>query len=126
MFARSTALALAGLLFMAGAASAQQDRYAAGLQVIIADPVVEFETLVDIGGGLQLFGRVPLDPAGILSLRGDLGFLIYGYESKRVCSQGVGCRVEARLQTSNNIFFGGIGPELALPTRSVRPYVNAT
>jgi hypothetical protein len=62
---------------------------------------------------------------GVLSLRGDLGFLIYGYESKRVCIQGVGCRIQARLETTNNIAFGGIGPELALPLRGARPYVHA-
>jgi len=37
----------------------------------------------------------------------------------------VGCRVQARLQTTNNIFFGGIGPELAMPFSRARPYVNA-
>ena len=73
----------------------------------------------------ELMGRFALDPAGILSLRGDLGIMVYGYDSKRVCFEGVGCRVEARLKTSNNIFFGGIGPELALPMRGARPYVHA-
>jgi hypothetical protein len=120
------ALALAGLFLFAATASAQQNRYGVGLDVIIADPVGEFADFVDVGGGIQFHGRVPLDPAGIISLRGELGFLMYGYESKNVCFEGVGCRVEAQLQTSNNIFFGGMGPELALPTKFARPYVNAT
>ena len=42
-----------------------------------------------------------------------------------MCFQGIGCRVQARLQTTNNIFFGGIGPELAIPLERARPYVHA-
>ena len=126
MSARVPALTLAALLIISATASAQQNRYGVGINFIAAEPVGQFADFVDAGWGAQVSGRVPLDPAGILSLRGDLGFLIYGYESKRVCFEGVGCRINARLQTTNNIFFGGVGPELALPTPWVRPYVNAT
>ncbi len=96
-----------------------------GVNFIAADPVGEFDQFVGAGFGADFFGRLPLDPRGILSLRGDLGFLIYGYESSRVCFDGVGCRVQADLNTSNNIFFGGVGPEISLPLPGVRPYVHA-
>jgi hypothetical protein len=92
----------------------------------VGDPLGEFSYHVDAGYGAEFYGRIPLEPQGLVSLRADLGFLIYGYESERVCFEGVGCRVQARLQTTNNIFFGGIGPELALPLSWVRPYVNAS
>jgi len=130
MSARKPALAILGLLLLTPALSAQEDQFApprahVGVNFIVGDPVGEFDDFVGTGFGADIFGRVPLDPRGVLSLRGDLGFLVYGYESKRVCFQGVGCRVEAQLQTTNNIAFGGIGPELALPLRGARPYVNA-
>ncbi|MGD2120631.1 MAG: hypothetical protein PVJ76_02755 [Gemmatimonadota bacterium] len=96
-----------------------------GMNFILGDPVGEFDHFVGTGVGGDFFGRLPLDPMGFLSLRGDLGFLIYGYESQRVCFEGVGCRVQARLRTTNNIFFGGLGPELAIPLRNARPYVHA-
>jgi hypothetical protein len=130
MSARTLGLALSGLLLLTPALSAQEDwhllpRANLGVNLIVGDPVGEFDQFVGTGFGADFFGRVPLDPMGVLSLRGDLGFLIYGYESKRVCFEGVGCRVQGRLQTTNNIAFGGIGPELALPMRRARPYVHA-
>ena len=130
MFARATALALAGLLFLSSSLSAQLPRYEVpratlGINFLAAEPTGDFANYIDAGFGAEFMGRVPLDSRGLLSLRGDLGFLIYGHESKRVCLAGVGCRVEARLQTSNSIFSGGIGPELGLPLGWARPYVNA-
>lgn len=134
MFARTRFLLPAGLLFLAGALNApslfaQEEWYgppkaSVGLNLIVSDPVGEFDRFVGAGGGADFFGRLPMDPRGVLSLRADLGFLIYGHESKRVCFEGVGCRVQARLETNNSIFFGGIGPELAIPMRRARPYVN--
>jgi len=130
MSARLSSSALLLLLVLAAPLSAQEEwfplpRAHVGMDLIAGDPVGEFDQFVGAGFGADFFGRIPLDPNGVLSLRADFGFLIYGYESKRVCFQGVGCRVQARLQTTNNILFGGIGPELALPLPGFRPYVNA-
>jgi hypothetical protein len=102
-----------------------QSRFDVGVNLLVADPVGEFEQFINAGVGADLFGRMAMDPKGVLSLRADAGFLIYGHESKRVCFDGIGCRIQARLQTTNNIFFGGIGPELAIPHPRVRPYVHA-
>ena len=131
MKARLPALGLASLLFLTPALSAQQGRYDAprasvGVNFLAAEPQGQFADFVDAGYGAEFMGRIPLDPSGFISLRGDFGFLIYGHESKRVCMAGVGCRVEARLQTTNSIFFGGVGPEFAIPLSFARPYVNAT
>jgi hypothetical protein len=130
MSARLPTLIFLALLGSAPGLAAQDDwferpRANVGLNIIVSDPVGEFDQFVGTGVGGDFFGRLPLDPMGFLSLRGDLGFLIYGHESHRVCFQGVGCRVQARLTTTNNIFFGGLGPELALPLRNARPYVHA-
>ncbi len=130
MSARVTTLIFLALLGSAPALSAQDDwfeppRANVGLNLIVSDPVGEFDRFVGTGVGGDFFGRIPLDPMGVLSLRGDLGFLIYGHESQRVCFEGIGCRVQARLTTTNNIFFGGLGPELGIPLRNARPYVHA-
>ncbi len=130
MSARTPVLAFLGLFLLPPVIGAQESWFAppranVGVNLIVGDPVGEFDDFVGTGVGAEFFGRLPLDPLGVLSLRGDLGFLVYGYESKRVCFEGVGCRINARLQTTNNIAFGGIGPELALPMRGARPYVHA-
>jgi hypothetical protein len=129
MFARITALTLAGLLLLAPGLEAQfarnpAPRVTVGIDFLAGDPVGDMSRFVDEGFGAEFMGRMALDPYGVVSLRGDLGFLIYGHESKPVCVAGVGCRVTAELNTTNSIFFGGIGPELAIPLSFARPYVN--
>ena len=120
MSARTLVFAFLGFWILVRPAGAQEEwfpppRAQVGVNFMAGDPVGEFDQFVGAGFGADFFGRLPMDPRGILSFRADLGFLIYGYESKRVCFEGVGCRVRADLNTYNNIFFGGIGPELALP-----------
>lgn len=97
------------------------------IQLLGADPVGPFGQVVDQGFGAALAGLLPVSEASALSLRGELGFIVYGHERQRVCfSRLIGCRVTLDLTTSNSIFFGGIGPELAVPRGDVRPYLNAT
>jgi len=65
-----------------------------------------------------------LDPAGVVSLRGSLGFINYGNERLQFCSV-YSCRVGIDLDTSNNIVSFGVGPELAFQVGPVRPYARA-
>lgn len=96
-----------------------------GLNLAVADPVGDFGRMVDQGFGLELEGRFPVVADGVLSIRLDGGFIIYGHESKAVCFPApIGCRVGAELNTSNNIAFVGVGPELAVPG-PVSPYIHA-
>lgn len=130
MGTRVFSLALAGLMGLVQAVAAQPrpvhpPEAGLGMSFLVGNPTGDFSRFVDVGYGAEFFGRFPLEPQGLVSLRGDLGFLIYGYESSRVCFDGIGCRIQGRLQTTNGIFFGGIGPELALPLGWMRPYVNA-
>ena len=125
---RATLVALAVL---AGAAeSAEGQRRSAGswgIGVIGADPVGELGAYFDAGGGLQFLGSLALDPESRIRLRGDFGFLIYGYEQQHFCWEApVGCRIEMDLNTTNNILFGGVGPEVVLASGAVEPYVNAS
>lgn len=97
-----------------------------GLNAIAGLPTGEFKDYIDAGAGLNANVVWPVKHESPLALRADLGFLVYGSETKRVCfSNTVGCRVQLDLTTTNSIFFGNIGPQLMVPTGSVRPYVNA-
>jgi hypothetical protein len=97
-----------------------------GINFIAGVPVGEFKDYVSSGYGLNANGVLPLTHNSPLSLRADIGFLVYGSETKRVCfSQTVGCRIELDVTTTNSIFYGNIGPQLMLPTGAIRPYVNA-
>ena len=96
-----------------------------GGEVLIATPTGEFAENVGTGFGLGGFARYELDERGILSFRADAGFLNYGNETIRICVTQP-CRVTGDLTTSNNIVFGGLGPELAMQGGAVRAYANAS
>lgn len=90
----------------------------------VAQPVGEFKNYVDngFGGGAHLLLRV--DPQGFLALRGDVGYLMYGHETKRVSVPNAG-RVQFDVTTSNNILTYSVGPQLMVPAGPIRPYANA-
>ncbi len=96
-----------------------------GIALIAAEPVGELGAYFDQGFGGQLSVGIPVDDYGLFRIVADLGFLIYGHERQSYCmSLPVGCRIGLDLTTTNNIAFGGIGPELALPPGVVEPYVR--
>jgi hypothetical protein len=86
----------------------------------------EFSEYVDGGIGFDLNYVHRLDRDGWLALRVDGGMLIYGYETQRVpLSNTVGSRIMVDVNTSNNIAFVGVGPQIGLPDGRLRPYANA-
>jgi hypothetical protein len=100
-------------------------RTAVGGGLAIAQPIGEFKSYVNNGFGGGGHFMMKVDRPGFLALRADVGFLIYGHETKRVSMPGAG-RVEFDVSTSNNILTYSIGPQLMVPTGPIRPYVNAT
>ena len=86
-----------------------------------AQPTGDFGLIVERGWGFELGGRYELDPVGLFSLRGSIGFINYGNETLQFCSV-YSCRVGVDLDTQNNILFLGIGPELAMQVGRLRPY----
>jgi opacity protein-like surface antigen len=75
------------------------------------------------GSGAYVFR---LDRAGFLSLRADAALLDYGNESMHVpLSSTIGGRIQVKVITSNYIVPVSIGPQLAWPTGSIRPYITA-
>ena len=127
----TTLAALLAFISLAGAAPAAAQygfgtrpaRATLGGGAWVAQPVGEFKNYVNngFGGGGHLLLRV--DPHGFLALRADVGYLVYGHETKRVSLPNAG-RVQFDVTTSNNILTYGIGPQLMVPTGPIRPYVN--
>jgi len=101
-------------------------RLQGGVHLMGAMPVGEFNDYIDGGAGLGVDVEWPVQPGSWLSLRGDLGWILYGEETTEVCFQSTGCLITLDLTTTNNIFFLGLGPQLGPPTGRIRPYVNAT
>ena len=97
-----------------------------GLNLVVGVPAGEFRDYIDAGIGLNANLVVPIRRGGPLAIRADLGFLVYGSESRRVCfSETVGCLVQLDLTTTNSIAMGSIGPQLMAQSGRIRPYVNA-
>lgn len=81
---------------------------------------------IGFGYGLNAAYLLRLDHKGYLSLRTDLGLAQYGSESMRVpLSPTIGGRVQVKVSTDNYIVPMSIGPQLAVPTGPIRPYINA-
>ena len=98
-----------------------------GFSFTVGNAIGELGTYFDQGFGGQVHGVFPLHDRGIVRLRGDLGFLIYGVERQRHCFPGpVGCRLNLEVNTTNSIGYGGVGPEFALPVGAIEPYVYGT
>jgi len=98
-----------------------------GANFVAAEAMGEFSNYVNDGYGGELWVRKPVDESGWISLRADFGFVVYGYQSDPACMAApVGCQIQMDLNTSNNIIYGGIGPEFSIPGQVARPYVNGT
>jgi opacity protein-like surface antigen len=94
---------------------------------IAARPAGEFAEHVDRGWGFQIGGALLLREGHPLSLRVEMGAINYGRERQEVCiSSTIGCRVRVDLTTTNDIVYGGVGPQLEVPVGPVRPYARAT
>src|SRR5687768_2525838 len=98
----------------------------AGMHLMVAQPLGEFDDYIDWGGGIGGEFLYAFDRQGALGLRVNMGLMIYGHETKRVpLSPSLG-RISVDVSTSNNIFAVGIGPQVMLPSGVVRPYLSGT
>ena len=102
-------------------------RFAVSIHGLYAAPQEEFRTFVDNGWGLGGNMLVKLDPAGVLALRVDANWINYGNERTRVpLSPTTGSLITVDLNTTHNIFMGGVGLQLQAPSGPIRPYVGGT
>lgn len=101
-------------------------RSAGSITAIQSRPQGAFARNVDLGYGVEGAYLFRLDDAGIWSLRLSAGIVSYGSESRRTpLSESVGGRVKVDVKTGNYFVPMSIGPQLAWPRGTVRPYVNA-
>jgi hypothetical protein len=96
-----------------------------GLQVVGAASVGEFADYVDGGIGLAANLVWPVRAEHPFAVRADVGWIVYGSDTRRVCFQSTDCFVSLDLTTTNSILFVNAGPQLMLQHGPVRPYLNA-
>lgn len=122
---RRVALALLGAgVALPGAASAQAaPNVSIPLGIHVGIPQGEFGQNVALAGGIGGGGIWAIGPA--FGLRADLGFMIYGSDTRRVpLGGGALGLINVDVTTTNMIFGGGIGGQLGVPNGSLMPYVG--
>jgi len=120
---RSALLLLALLAPAARAQDASASTLAIPLGLHIGVPQGEFAQNVHIAGGFG--GGLLVRMAGPLAFRADLGFMIYGSETRRVpLGGGALGLIDVDVTTTNSIVSGGIGAQLGMPSRSLSPYLG--
>lgn len=125
--------AVAALALSVGAGAARADDAPAGEHVTVrfgggvtvAAPTGAFARDVDVAGGLSgfaLLGR----PSGVVALRLDGGWLLYGQQTLRRPVRGTEGRVLEDVATTDNwIAHLSLGPQVMARSGRVRPYANA-
>ena len=90
----------------------------------IAQPVGEFKNYVNAAVGLNFNLVQQLDPHGVLAVRVDGGYLVYGDETKSAALSPTLGRIRVDVNTTNNIAALSVGPQLMVPNGTFRPYVT--
>ena len=90
----------------------------------VSQPLGAFNDFIGQGYGLTGGFVWNFDKDRVFGLRAEGGFVQYGNERTGICL--VTCRVPVDVNTSNDIAFGGIGPQITVPAGPLRPYLNAT
>jgi len=93
--------------------------------LLVSQPKGEFATQLDTEGfGANVAGLFRLDREGLFSIRGDLGGMQYGSETLHVPYLPITGRVSLDVETTNNAFWGSIGPQITVPVGPIQPYIN--
>jgi hypothetical protein len=91
----------------------------------VAEPKAEFAKYVDDGWGFAGHGVLNMGSSGAFGIRLDGGWLRYGTETISVSDPVFGGRLRYDLTTANDIAYFGVGPQLQIPSRYLRPYAYA-
>jgi hypothetical protein len=102
------------------------ERLLGGLTLTVSQPVGEFSRFARAGFGITANGVAGVDGAGVLGLRVEGGAQNYGRFSAPFTQGGLLINIPARQVTSNDVYWGAIGPQVTLPLGPVRPYGFAT
>ena len=130
----STLVAFAAVSVIASTLSAQANPTRRGgsslprgygdINFAISQPIGSFNDFIGAGYGLTGGFVWNLDRDRVFGIRAEGGFVQYGNERTGACL--INCRIEVDVNTSNDIVFGGIGPQITVPAGWFRPYLNAT
>lgn len=101
-------------------------RFQAGGYLDLALPQGEFADLVDEGFGFGGWFALNLDRRGMIALRIDGSWLIYGSETRRRPLSTTVPFVTVDVTTRNNIYALGVGPLLTLSNGAIKPYISGT
>src|SRR5688500_9877071 len=94
--------------------------------LLVAQPKGEFATELGTEGfGANIAGLFRLDREGLFSIRGDLGGMQYGSETFYAPYLPITGRVSLDVETTNNSYWGSLGPQITVPAGPIQPYVNA-
>ncbi len=128
---RAAALAC-GLLLLPASGRAQMAQPTAltgkvqvAVHLQVSEPKGDFGKNTGNGFGLNATGLWRLDDNGIVNLRGDLGFITYGSNTRRIDLANSGGLVKFDLKTTSNIFSMVAGPQLGGTAGPVSPYIAA-
>jgi len=123
---RFTRFALALALCSSPLAAHAQSRYSVGIAGAYGQPLDEFADNVKRGWGVDGFGALGLDRLGAFSLKAELGYIRYNRKSEPfLASTGFGY-VELESETTSGVLMLGAGPQFALPSGPIRPYLGGT
>ena len=132
--ALATFVAIASLHAIAPALSAQTNPTRRGdsalprgygdINFAVSQPLGDFNDFIGAGYGLTGGFVWNLDRDRVFGIRAEGGFVQYGNETTSGCF--ISCRVPVDINTSNDIVFAGVGPQITVPAGPVRPYLNAT
>ncbi len=136
-FTRSSILAaLIGVAAVSATAGAQHrgghrwetgpSRFSLEGDLLVAQPKGEFATEIDTQGfGANAGALFRIDKEGVFSIRADLGGMQYGSETIHAPFLPVTGRVALDVETTNQVFWGAIGPQITASVGRVQPYINA-
>lgn len=103
------------------------DRLAGGFTLSVSQPTGQFRRFAGVGVGLAANAQVSADRGGVLGLRVEGGAQNYGRSASAVQqSYGAFYNRQYRQVTTNDIYWGSVGPQLTLPLGPVRPYAFGT
>jgi hypothetical protein len=101
-------------------------RFQAGAQLNLALPQGEFSEFVDAGFGFGGWAAINLDQRGMIALKIDANWLIYGSETRRRPLSPTIPFVDVDVTTRNNIYTLGLGPLISFGDGAIKPYIGGT
>jgi hypothetical protein len=101
-------------------------RFQAGAHLNLALPQGEFSDFVDAGFGFGGWFAFNLDRRGMIALKVDGNWLIYGSESRRRPLSPTVPFVTVDVTTRNNVYTMGVGPVISFSDGPIKPYITGT